>query len=78
MSASTLVVGSLIVVGVYIKNKSLYDGFIVKFVDWFSLIRRYEPFNMGMLSAGSIAYYISFCVFFILLTINVIDRRRWS
>lgn len=78
ISASSLVIGSLIVLGIYIKNKSLYDGFIVKFVDWFSLIKRYEPFNMGMLSAGSIAYYISFCAFFILLTINVIDRRRWS
>jgi ABC-2 type transport system permease protein len=78
ISVSTGVIGSLIVLVVYLKNKNLYDGFIVKFVDWFSLIKRYEPFNMGMLSASSIAYYISFCVFFILLTINVIDRRRWS
>ncbi len=78
ISVSAGIIGSLIVLAVYLKNKNLYDGFMVKFVDWFSLIKRYEPFNMGMLSASSIAYYISFCVFFILLTINVIDKRRWS
>lgn len=78
ISASTFIIGSLIVLIIYLKNKNLYDGFIVKFVDWFSLIKRYEPFNMGMLSANSITYYISFCAFFIFLTISVMDRRRWS
>ncbi|MBV7273804.1 ABC transporter permease [Clostridium sp. PL3] len=78
ISVSTFLIGSLVVLIVYLKNKNLYDGFIVKFVDWFSLIKRYEPFNMGMLSVSSIAYYISFCAFFILLSINVMDRRRWS
>ena len=78
VSISTGILGSLVVLIIYLKNKNLYDGFIAKFVSWFSLMKRYEPFNMGMLSASSIAYYTSFSVFFILLTINIIDRRRWN
>lgn len=78
VSVTTGIIGSLIVLIIYLRNKNLYEGFIAKFVGWFSLMKRYEPFNMGMLSASSIAYYISFSVFFIILTINIIDRRRWN
>lgn len=78
VSVTTGIIGSLIVLIIYLRNKNLYEGFIAKFVGWFSLMKRYEPFNMGMLSASSIAYYISFSVFFIILTINIIDRKRWN
>lgn len=78
ISIFTGIIGSIIVLIIYLRNKNLYDGFIVKFFDWFSLIKRYDPFNMGMLSLSSVIYYISFCVFFVFLTINIIDRRRWN
>jgi len=78
ISVTTTFIGSLIVLIIYLKNKNLFEGFLAKFVDWFSLMKRYEPFNMGMLSASSIAYYISFSIFFIILTINIINRRRWN
>lgn len=41
VSIITGVIGSLIVLIVYLKDKNLYDRFIAKFVDWFSLIKRY-------------------------------------
>jgi ABC-2 type transport system permease protein len=78
LSIFTVIVGALVVAITYVKNKDLYDSFIVNFVDWFSLIKRYDPFNTGVLSLSSIVYYISFCAFFIALTINTIERKRWS
>lgn len=69
--------GALCIAIIYLKKKALFEGLIVKFFGWFSLFKRYEPFNLGILNLSSIAYYISFIIFFVFLTILVMDRRRW-
>ncbi|WP_102401862.1 ABC transporter permease [Haloimpatiens massiliensis] len=70
--------GILTMVFIYFKDKTLYEGLLVKCFQWFSLIKRYESFNMGVLSLNSIVYYITFCATFLFLTIQIISRRRWN
>lgn len=53
-------------------------GIVSKVLNWFSLLERYDDFNMGILNFASIVYYISFIVVFLFLTIRVIEKRRWS
>ncbi|MFD3156599.1 ABC transporter permease [Haloimpatiens sp. FM7330] len=72
------VLSSVIILAIYFVNKSIYDSLIVNFFGWFSLLKRYEPFNIGMLNLSSIVYYITFCITFIFLTIKTIDKRRWN
>lgn len=62
----------------YIVKPSFYDGSVVKFFNWFSVIDRYDNFSLGILDLTSIIYYISMIVLFLVLTIQAIKKRRWS
>jgi len=78
VSAVIAVVGFGIVAGIYFANKYFFDGFIVRTLEWFSLLSRYETFMMGILSLSPIVYYITFSAVFLFLTVRVIEKRRWS
>jgi ABC-2 type transport system permease protein len=78
VSIAVFVVGSGVVAGMYFLNPIVFDGIIVRVLDWFSLLARYGDFSMGVLSISPIVYYITFCAVFVFLTIRVIEKRRWS
>ena len=71
-------IGVIAVGATFLVNKSLYDGFIAKFLGWFSLMKRNESFGMGIINISDIVYNISFSVAFLYLTIRNIEKRRWS
>jgi ABC-2 type transport system permease protein len=77
IAVATLVVGAGIIVLLYFVKGEFYDGLIIKFLQWFSLVTRYEEFNRGLVSISPIVYYLSFSATFIFLTIRVIEKRRW-
>ncbi len=52
-------------------------SFFSDLLSFFSLYQRAEPFLMGQLSAASIVYDISFAAVFLLLTIHMLDARRY-
>ncbi len=78
VSIAELVVGAGIVVLLYFVKPDFYDGLIIKFLQWFSIVSRYSEFNMGLLGISPIVYYISFSATFIFLTVRVIEKRRWK
>ena len=76
--ATTLVGAIIIVLTYFLTDKYFFDGFIVRAFEWFSLLKRYEEFQIGILSLSPIAYYITFSAAFVFLTIRVLEKRRWS
>ena len=74
----TSIVGVIIMAAVYILSKTMYEGLVVKFFGWFSLLSRFSNFTAGILSISDIVYYISFTFAFVFLTIRMIEKRRWS
>jgi len=54
-----------------------YKGVIARILDWFSLVRRFQDFGLGILSLSSIVYYLSFSAIFVFLTVRMIEKRRW-
>ena len=52
-------------------------GWVNSILSFFSLYERTEPFLMGQLSFASVGYDLSFAVAFILLTIHMLDSRRY-
>jgi len=78
VSIAVFTVGSGAVTGMYFLNPIVFEGLIVRVLDWFSLLARYGDFAMGVLSISPIVYYITFCAIFIFLTIRIIEKRRWS
>jgi ABC-2 type transport system permease protein len=49
-----------------------------KFIRWFSLLEKYDAYQTGQFIVTPIIYYLSFIALFLLLTIRVVEKRRWS
>jgi ABC-2 type transport system permease protein len=56
---------------------SFFTGLLGRFLNWISLLKRYEDFTRGILSLSPIVYYLSFCGVFLFLTMQMIEKRRW-
>ena len=56
-----------------ISNKTL-----ATLVSWFSLMKRFDAFQRGILRIADILYYISFIFAFLFLTVRTIEKRRYS
>ncbi len=63
---------------VFIFSRTSFEGIITKILGWFSLMKRFGPFNKGVLSLNSIVYYLSFSGVFVFLTVRMIEKRRWA
>lgn len=73
-----VLIGAVIMIIIFLKNSTLYEGFLPKFFSWFSLLKRFENFGMGILDLSSAVYYITFSIAFVFLSIQMIEKRRWS
>lgn len=62
----------------YVVKPSFYDGLVSKVLDVFSISEKYSNFSSGILDFNAIIYFLSVAVMFILITIQVIKKRRWS
>ncbi|HHX01208.1 MAG TPA: ABC transporter permease [Firmicutes bacterium] len=56
----------------------LYQGFVYHLLGWFSVFFHYSNFQMGVLALSSIVYYLSFVVLVLFLTVQILEKRRWS
>jgi ABC-2 type transport system permease protein len=73
----TFVLAAAVVVLLFVFSRSFFTGLIAKILGWFSLVKRYGDFGLGILSLSPIVYYISFSGAFVFLTIRLIEKRRW-
>lgn len=63
----------------YMVKPALFDGFAAKFFSWFSIVDRFtSSFILGILDISSMIYFLSFAAIFIFLTVQVVEKRRWS
>jgi ABC-2 type transport system permease protein len=77
-AAATGVVAAAAIVLAFVLRRSVFDGLIGRILDWFSLLKRYNDFSLGVLSLSPIVYYLSFSGAFVFLTVRMIEKRRWS
>jgi ABC-2 type transport system permease protein len=78
LTIAVALIGLIIITSLYFMDKTLYQGIIQRFLEWFSLLKRYESFSKGNLNLSSFIYYLSFAIAFIFLTIQKIENRRFS
>ena len=72
------VVGVAAVIILYAVVPTIFDGLLVNVFGWFSIMRRFNNFYYGIFDVASIVYYLSFSAIFVYLTIQVVEKRRWS
>ncbi|MEG6567151.1 ABC transporter permease [Thermoanaerobacterium saccharolyticum] len=56
----------------------VFQGIAKNIVDNISLLQRFTNFQNGVLSLNDIVFYLSVIIFFVFVTIMVVDKRRWS
>ncbi len=71
------VVCAALVIVLYLYNDLIFDGLIVRVLNWFSVLNHFESFYMGVFKLSDVVYYISFIYVFLYMTINTIEKRRW-
>ena len=78
IAAIVAVVTLVPTVAIYFINSELYASAFPKMLEYLALFDRDYTFLVGIFDVGAVVYYISFAVFFIFLTVQSFDKRRWS
>ena len=66
------------VVLIYIVKSSLYEGAIQKLLDLLAIANHFDNFVGGILDFSGLVYMLSVICIFIFLTVQSIQKRRWS
>ncbi len=77
----TAIVGCVTVIPLvvaYVINSEAFASLFPKTLEYLALFDRFYGFLGGIFDVGAIVYYISFAIFFIFLTVQSFDKRRWS
>ncbi len=64
--------------GVYLYNSSLFEGLFPTLMKELSLFSRFNGFVDGIFDLTSVIYYISVSGIFVFLSIQSMEKRRWS
>ncbi len=78
IAAALGVIGGGALVAVYYLKPSLLDGSVINVFGWVSVLNRYNSFAYGTLDVAVIVYYLSVTFLFIFLTIQMINKKRFS
>lgn len=71
-------IGEAAILTVYAIKSSLFESAFTKIVSGISFMSRYTKFAGGNFDLGSIFYYVTFIILFLYLTVQSIQKRRWS
>lgn len=77
ISLIALAAGGGIITGLYFWQKDWFVYGLTTSLNWLSIEKRFEEFINGILNLSSIIYLLCLTVFFLFLTTQVIERRRW-
>lgn len=59
-------------------REAVFVGLVSKSLGWISLTRRFRAFSLGLLRLDAAVYYLTFSAFFLFLTVQGLEKRRWS
>lgn len=75
------ILGIILVVAnaiLYLVKSSFYEGLVQKFLDLLAIANHFDNFVGGILDVTGIVYMLSVICIFVFLTIQCIQKRRWS
>ncbi|MBR5137779.1 MAG: ABC-2 transporter permease [Clostridia bacterium] len=62
----------------FVLNPTLLAGTLPSVLKWFSLFGRMDYFIYGIFDIPSVVYYLSVTGLFVFLTVQAVDKKRWS
>lgn len=62
----------------YNVNASIFEGLLPKIMTALSLFKRFNVFVNGIFDMTAVVYYITFAVFFLFLSVQSMEKRRYN
>lgn len=78
VAAVPAVIGEAALVVIYFVKPALLEGLLSTILSSISFYSRFADFLYGSLDLTSILFYVSFIGFFLYLTVQIIEKRRWN
>lgn len=66
------------IVATYRMNSAWYEGLMAKVIEKVCLFDRYHTFYEGRFDAAALVFYITVIAVFLFLTVQSMEKRRWS
>lgn len=63
---------------VYMLKASLFSGLFPALLSYLAVFDRFSTFVSGIFDVTAIVYYLTVIVFFVFLTVQVMEKKRWS
>ncbi len=63
---------------VYIVDSTLFEGLLPKIVGYLAVFDRFVTFSNGVFDLTALVYFLTVTVFFVFLSVQSMDKRRWS
>lgn len=63
---------------VYMIKSELFEGLFPKIISYLAVFDRFDVFVSGIFDLTAVVYYISIIIFFLFLTVQSLEKRRWS
>jgi len=78
ITAVIAIILAAVILLLWFLSGDVFQGLVGKSLTWLSLTRRYSSFSLGILKLDAVVYYLSFSGFFLFLTVQSLEKRRWS
>jgi ABC-2 type transport system permease protein len=62
----------------YLIEPGQFRGLIARALEWVSFAERFEDFNVGLIEVEQVVFCLSFIGVLLLITIQLVDKRRWA
>jgi ABC-2 type transport system permease protein len=76
MTATLVGEGAMLIL--YILKKSIYTGLFGDIMSALCIFKRFYNFNSGIFDVTSIVYFLTVTAVFLFLTVQSLEKRRWS
>jgi ABC-2 type transport system permease protein len=70
--------GELAVIITYVVKPAVFEGAMSALMRWLSVFERFSPFTNGLFDIGNLVYLVTFTAFFLFLSTQSFEKRRWS
>lgn len=62
----------------YFVNQEAFAGLFPSIISYLAVFDRFDVFVSGIFDLTAVVYYLSIIVFFVFLTVQSLEKRRWS
>lgn len=78
ISGAFVIIAAAVLTVIFFVNKAVLEGAFASVLISLSLVTRFDEVNNNIFNLSSLVYYLSVCGIFTFLTIQSIQKRRWS